>query len=65
MAPDNPILPLDDDRLVQNNLDPRGADGGAVDRVSHIVLAREVPSHAAGFMLRDRENQLRRISVPA
>ena len=38
------VLPLGEDRLAQNNFDPLRADRGALDRVSHILLGRLIPS---------------------
>src|SRR5208337_2473400 len=52
-----PVLPLGDDRLVQNNFNPRRADRGALDRVSPVLLGRRVLSQTARLaMLRDRLN---------
>ena len=44
-----PVLPLGDDRLVEKDFDPRRADRGALDRVSHIILGRRVRSQTASL----------------
>jgi hypothetical protein len=52
-----PVLPLSEDRLVQNNFNPRRADRDALDPVSHVLLGRRVLSQTARLaMLRDRLN---------
>ncbi len=41
--------------LGQKDLDPSSTDRGALDRLSHVILGRRVPSQTASlFVLRDR-----------
>jgi hypothetical protein len=47
----HPILPFRDDRLAQKNLDPRRADGDAVDCRSHRIFGRLIPMQIPGLIV--------------